>query len=119
VSEGELTISVPCFFSNRRRDTSFKCDWSSDVCSSDLAATEIPQRFPGRGCEHRLGRLAARDQRGQPPQRRLGVREPAQFLPSLEIGRASCRERVWRWFVRVGVTRKGRALSSDSYAGPS
>ena len=26
------------FFSSRRRHTSFKCDWSSDVCSSDLHA---------------------------------------------------------------------------------
>src|SRR5579859_7067744 len=25
------------FFSSRRRHTSFDCDWSSDVCSSDLA----------------------------------------------------------------------------------
>src|SRR5260370_23034914 len=25
------------FFSSRRRHTRFKCDWSSDVCSSDLA----------------------------------------------------------------------------------
>src|SRR4030066_1827881 len=24
------------FFSSRRRHTIFKCDWSSDVCSSDL-----------------------------------------------------------------------------------
>src|SRR5260370_27515646 len=28
------------FFSSRRRHTRFKCDWSSDVCSSDL-----PQHF--------------------------------------------------------------------------
>src|SRR5207237_3029809 len=31
--------SVVCtdfFFSSRRQHTSFKCDWSSDVCSSDL-----------------------------------------------------------------------------------
>src|SRR5260370_2865205 len=30
--------SVRCifFFSSRRRHTRFKCDWSSDVCSSDL-----------------------------------------------------------------------------------
>src|SRR4029077_21293348 len=27
-----------CFFSSRRRHTRFKCDWSSDVCSSDLPA---------------------------------------------------------------------------------
>src|SRR2546427_3458719 len=27
------------FFSSRRRHTRFDCDWSSDVCSSDLEAT--------------------------------------------------------------------------------
>src|SRR4029434_3532889 len=27
------------FFSSRRRHTRFKCDWSSDVCSSDLTHT--------------------------------------------------------------------------------
>src|SRR5260370_9768807 len=27
---------VMFFFSSRRRHTRFKCDWSSDVCSSDL-----------------------------------------------------------------------------------
>src|SRR5207237_6602488 len=26
----------PSFYSTRRRHTRFKCDWSSDVCSSDL-----------------------------------------------------------------------------------
>src|SRR2546430_3492442 len=28
------------FFSSRRRHTRFDCDWSSDVCSSDLLARE-------------------------------------------------------------------------------
>src|SRR2546427_6294600 len=28
------------FFSSRRRHTRFDCDWSSDVCSSDLARIE-------------------------------------------------------------------------------
>src|SRR2546430_8309855 len=28
------------FFSSRRRHTRFDCDWSSDVCSSDLAHLE-------------------------------------------------------------------------------
>src|SRR2546430_4106295 len=27
------------FFSSRRRHTRFDCDWSSDVCSSDLMST--------------------------------------------------------------------------------
>src|SRR2546430_10829043 len=31
------------FFSSRRRHTRFDCDWSSDVCSSDLKAA----RFDG------------------------------------------------------------------------
>src|SRR5260370_18628010 len=29
------------FFSSRRRHTRFKCDWSSDVCSSDLECLKI------------------------------------------------------------------------------
>src|SRR2546427_1030008 len=47
------------FFSSRRRHTRFDCDWSSDVCSSDLlefyasavnfdpAAPMFPVSFPG------------------------------------------------------------------------
>src|SRR5260370_23477986 len=33
--------SVVFFFSSRRRHTRFKCDWSSDVCSSDLHQTKV------------------------------------------------------------------------------
>src|SRR5260370_2659070 len=29
------------FFSSRRRHTRFKCDWSSDVCSSDLSGEKM------------------------------------------------------------------------------
>src|SRR5688572_31362112 len=32
------------FFSSRRRHTRFDCDWSSDVCSSDLRARSPGQR---------------------------------------------------------------------------
>src|SRR2546427_7225469 len=35
--------SVFFFFSSRRRHTRFDCDWSSDVCSSDLTSTCIRQ----------------------------------------------------------------------------
>src|SRR5260370_28995108 len=48
------------FFSSRRRHTIFKCDWSSDVCSSDLTANET-RLAPLR---HKL--LAAREQRIRP-----------------------------------------------------
>src|SRR5205085_7257398 len=30
---------IQFFFSSRRRHTRFDCDWSSDVCSSDLGTT--------------------------------------------------------------------------------
>src|SRR2546427_9256891 len=38
------------FFSSRRRHTRFDCDWSSDVCSSDLAVVrETISRVSGTG----------------------------------------------------------------------
>src|SRR5260370_37837464 len=69
------------FFSSRRRHTRFKCDWSSDVCSSDLdchvvagdlkaARKDLEQaRQVNPRDENTLGKLAAcllleRDQRG-------------------------------------------------------
>src|SRR5260370_23285901 len=33
-----LPFDLIFFFSSRRRHTRFKCDWSSDVCSSDLVS---------------------------------------------------------------------------------
>src|SRR5260370_40848511 len=41
------------FFSSRRRHTRFKCDWSSDVCSSDLTAQE-----GGPGHDHAEPRIS-------------------------------------------------------------
>src|SRR2546427_2432683 len=32
------------FFSSRRRHTRFDCDWSSDVCSSDLGVAAVNER---------------------------------------------------------------------------
>src|SRR5882762_11554966 len=47
-------LSFFFFFSSRRRHTRFKCDWSSDVCSSDLCCckpspviAERSRRTPG------------------------------------------------------------------------
>src|SRR5438034_9964931 len=36
-------LAVLFFFSSRRRHTISLCDWSSDVCSSDLSITEVFQ----------------------------------------------------------------------------
>src|SRR5260370_5895586 len=43
-----VTILVFFFFSSRRRHTRFKCDWSSDVCSSDLEAVRGTHAGPER-----------------------------------------------------------------------
>src|SRR2546430_11468751 len=37
---------MPFFFASRRRHTRFDCDWSSDVCSSDLLFQHILIRVP-------------------------------------------------------------------------
>src|SRR5205807_7375373 len=61
-------------FSSRRRHTSLQGDWSSDVCSSDLHIVDDmvdKSHLPGALC----GDAGAGD--------------------GVQIGRASCRERVW------------------------
>src|SRR6266481_6371061 len=70
------------FFSSRRRHTRWNCDWSSDVCSSDLEGRQvIVARSVGRR-RFRAFQLSFEAQ---------GV---AHRLTGLQIGRASCRERV-------------------------
>src|SRR5260370_28394999 len=36
-----MSVGIVFFFSSRRRHTRFKCDWSSDVCSSDLSCPAV------------------------------------------------------------------------------
>src|SRR5260370_31072155 len=43
------------FFSSRRRHTRFKCDWSSDVCSSDLARFVRIEAVQREECPDPLG----------------------------------------------------------------
>src|SRR5260221_9873714 len=86
------------FFSSRRRHTRSLCDWSSDVCSSDLAV-EIPhepadvvETATGDGIGQLLWDL---NRAGQTLA--LVTHRPelaATSTHSDEIGRASCRERV-------------------------
>src|SRR2546430_11569935 len=48
-------MSISFFFSSRRRHTRFDCDWSSDVCSSDLrrfADFKTQTLSPTRRMEH-------------------------------------------------------------------
>src|SRR2546430_10930530 len=49
------------FFSSRRRHTRFDCDWSSDVCSSDLAqllSQGVAEQLAGRVSFRRAMRRA-------------------------------------------------------------
>src|SRR2546430_12497641 len=86
------------FFSSRRRHTRFDCDWSSDVCSSDLgfsfgdwlAFATTRSDYPGATTDKDLIQTAyfARST--------ALLAKTAAVLGKKgdEIGRASCRERV-------------------------
>src|SRR4030066_1474543 len=76
------------FFSSRRRHTRFKCDWSSDVCSSDLVAL-----VPARAIRiHREGN-PARERPGKKTGRGLPL--PFRSFPDILI---SCRiRRFYTW----------------------
>src|SRR5256886_11476810 len=67
------------FFSSRRRHTRFDCDWSSDVCSSDLA---LVAGFPALT----LGVLLA-----------LGY--GAQFSGGLHVAKAQVVWGIFTWVV--------------------
>src|SRR5690606_39464074 len=104
------------FFSSRRRHTSFSRDWSSDVCSSDLFQLDLP----ARGVHHLhvapigVEQVAKRVEHTGRAERHVGVLtarivDLPQVAPDLgeaEIGRASCRERVWRAEMHGPVTDK-------------
>src|SRR5260221_1440164 len=76
---GVQTCALP--ISSRRRHTRSLCDWSSDVCSSDLT--------------HSSAQCHALLEAGNRPLSSLLVlRQAAQAHQRREIGRASCRERV-------------------------
>src|SRR2546430_13610865 len=94
--------NVSSFLSSRRRHTRFDCDWSSDVCSSDLS------RFRHRLWERGADKLKSFHCWLPVKHRREGhhyswiareviglsvlLRIPPTF--GNQIGRASCRERV-------------------------
>src|SRR5205807_3869917 len=91
------------FFSSRRRHTRLQGDWSSDVCSSDLSV--------GQKADVDLYLKLFRAQRKESfavlvanAQIVKTALDPVHFdlrilagLGLLQIGRASCRERVWIW----------------------
>src|SRR6476661_10461176 len=86
------------FFSSRRRHTRFKCDWSSDVCSSDLrrgsgglvtALAEVGRLAPVTwisAAMDQTDRDAARLLRGEDGQEREQLQERvAEQLPGQDL----------------------------------
>src|SRR5699024_11620655 len=102
------------FFSSRRRHTRSKRDWSSDVCSSDLR--ERPEDIPllAKAFTFKIARRLGRNIDSIPAEtlRTLSnmewpgnVRELGNVI---EIGRASCRERV-----EIGVGRGPQKINRE------
>src|SRR2546430_3933465 len=85
------------FFSSRRRHTRFDCDWSSDVCSSDLNfAAQVATILTETGLTSTLLELEITESMLMLEETRAArvLGELHAIGVSIEIGRASCRERV-------------------------
>src|SRR2546430_8549016 len=88
------------FFPSRRRHTRFDCDWSSDVCSSDLAQPDPSRVLRDAGHAMASVKSVKADTRFGPGVTLQGLTlttaSSSVQLPdqSDKIGRASCRERV-------------------------
>src|SRR5256886_10969998 len=93
----KVAVVLLCyFFSSRRRHTRFDCDWSSDVCSSDLRQPARGGRRRGAaaasaGAARRRGAAHARGHRGTARRRRRGGtatdRMPRTRLEERRVGK--------------------------------
>src|SRR2546427_11383054 len=71
-----VATSFSFFFSSRRRHTRFDCDWSSDVCSSDLLGLQWQvQRF------HLVAHLPAGLVHVRSEERRVGKEGRSRWSP--------------------------------------
>src|SRR6516164_11244743 len=77
IDNQELWLSF--FFSSRRRHTRWNCDWSSDVCPSDLRVRRLVaygDTAIGRRCSRRRIERAARSE-----ERRVGKECRSRWAP--------------------------------------
>src|SRR2546427_1797237 len=99
-------VSGSFFFPSRRRHTIFDCDWSSDVCSSDLAPGGGAQGLQHRGIGDEIGRgdhhFAPRTGQRGGPQLRGGARPLGRAFGNDDGGKAESEER------RVGKECRSR-----------
>src|SRR5690606_41187461 len=97
------------FFSSRRRHTRFSRDWSSDVCSSDLADLHRKRVQIGRRHGHRI--LRQHDEiclqsRCQPAGDRFVVVGPGRRSEERRVGK-ECRSR-WSPYHEKKQNKRGR-----------
>src|SRR2546430_15385714 len=94
------------FFSSRRRHTRFDCDWSSDVCSSDLRRSFLgdAQQVSQQPSPRQLSR----------PSLTATAAITSAAAGSAQIGRASCRGRV-EISVGAGSLKKKKKEKEDKY----
>src|SRR5437588_10856793 len=86
------------FFSSRRRHTRSLCDWSSDVCSSDLTSRKVEDSST-------LDLIVVGTKEAL-----TMVEAGADQVPedTIQIGRASCRERGERSEAAASIRKEGR-----------
>src|SRR2546430_10947276 len=91
------TARSDIFFSSRRRHTRFDCDWSSDVCSSDLKASSnriLEQTMKADYIVTSTQFTGFSQDVADQLRKESAFSAVSEFRQGLfEIGRASCRER--------------------------
>src|SRR5256886_7821834 len=109
-------ISFIFFFSSRRRHTRFDCDWSSDVCSSDLV---MPDVYLGTVEPRDRFLLASDGLTGMLEDPQLAELMAADRMPQeqvddlIKIGRASCRGRGEISVVGVSLKKKKENIEGE------
>src|SRR3989454_8914653 len=102
------------FFSSRRRHTRLQGDWSSDVCSSDVADTAGTLEGRAPDIRRAAGRrtIRARGDAGADRLTRRGASPPFRNLPPGSIAPAKPALEPW-WvepLLECGVNKKGNHL---------
>src|SRR5699024_12139352 len=94
-------LCLAFFFSSRRRHTRSKRDWSSDVCSSDLAMRRSGEALASSSA----GASASPERRIAPPGAAAGVEHLGSRAASRRLERSEER--------RVGKERTNRCARGD------
>src|SRR6266568_3775215 len=100
------------FFSSRRRHTRWNCDWSSDVCSSDLVLP-VRARAPARRHSGGGGPEGAQVSDKRSALDALSAAEKASVLDELLAARPELRESAEAYAVQVMTDADRSAVADD------